>query len=244
MGANDGHLRRRCRLPRRARAVRYAGGEDETSHRRSIVRQQRHHTIFNEHETRGPFRRDLLGSRRGCRETGKELRTATLAFYTNAKAPLRLGRQRPGVDSGQWFAHQGDVAALKLQARRHPLDRICGNLSRWLHSGSGRSHARTSRSRSSRHGGANRSTLGGAEPSGGTNEPRELNPSRRLAPRFASLRNGPDFMTETATQVHEILYLCPEHDFFFAALWAGGTRGTVRGGGHARDSALSSTISQ
>jgi hypothetical protein len=81
--------------------------------------------------------------------------------------------------------------------------------------------------------------------SGGSAHHPELNPSRRIAPRLAPLGDGPDLIAERAAQIHEPLRLCPEHDFLFAALGAGRTRGTVRcGGRHAHDFPSSSAISQ
>ena len=95
-----------------------------------IVREQRHHTVFNEQETRGPFRRDLLGTRRGCRKAVEELGTSMLAFDAYAIAPLSFRGYRGRVDPGQCLADQRDVAALEGEAWRYALDRICGSVRR------------------------------------------------------------------------------------------------------------------
>ena len=81
--------------------------------------------------------------------------------------------------------------------------------------------------------------------SSGPRQQAELDPSCGIARQLAPLRDGPDLIAERATEVHEVLRLCAEHDFLFGTLRAGRTRGTVGGcGGHARDSALSSAVSQ
>ena len=119
-----------CLVPPTDRTRTRSSSAKGESTRRSIVREQGHHVLLNEQETRGPFRRDLLGTRRGCRKAVEELGTSVLAFDAHAIAPLSFRGYRCGVDPGQCLADQRDVAALKGEAWRDALDRIRGSVRR------------------------------------------------------------------------------------------------------------------